>query len=298
MIKNIVLSMVGLIILQSCHVSKLSQFKGKYAEFMDAGEQEISTEYHTLLSKKPDGSFIFRQFFPETRQITQKISLSADKKTKNGIYQEWFDDGTLILQGYYKDDMRVGQWNVKDKGMGMYKNGAMEGEWQNKSDEGKLLSAYLYVNGIKDGPFMVYDSLGKISNEGMYRSDTIFSQTKKFTKNTENIKEELPFLSSCLDANISERKACSDKAFLTYMYKNLRYPAIAREYGVQGQALVSFVINKDGKPEQILIKRGLCQAIQTELVSLLKKMPSWEPGKQGGKPVKVVYTVPIVFKLE
>ena len=147
MIKNIVLLLVGLIILQSCHVSKLSQFKGKYAEFMDAGEQEISTEYHTLLSKKPDGSFIFRQFFPETRQITQKISLSADKKTKNGIYQEWFDDGTLILQGYYKDDMRVGQWNVKDKGIGMYKNGAMEGEWQNKSDEGKLLSAYLYVNG-------------------------------------------------------------------------------------------------------------------------------------------------------
>ena len=82
------------------------------------------------------------------------------------------------------------------------------------------------------------------------------------------------------------------------MYKNLRYPAIAREYGVQGQALVSFVINKDGKPEQILIKRGLCQAIQTELISLLTKMPPWEPGKQGGKPVKVVYTVPIVFKLE
>lgn len=290
--------MVGLIILQSCHVSKLSQFKGKYAEFMDATEQEISTEYHTLLSKKPDGNFIFRQFFPETRQITHKISLSADKKSKSGIYQEWFDDGTLILEGYYKDDMRVGQWNVKDKGIGMYKNGVMEGEWQNKSEDGKLLSTYIYVNGIKDGPFMVYDSLGQITNEGIYRSDTIFYQTKKMTENTENIKEELPFLSSCLDINNSERKACSDKAFLTYMYRSLRYPGIAREYGVQGQALVSFVINKEGKPEQILIKRGLCQAIQTELVSLLTKMPPWEPGTQGGKPVKVVFTVPIVFKLE
>lgn len=296
--KNILVLIFAILLFDNCLAQKKSRFKEKYAQFMDSGELEINTEYHTLLSQKPDGSFVFRQFFPETGQITHKISLSADKKTKNGIYQEWFDDGTLILQGYYKDDMRVGQWNVKDKGIGMYDKGVMEGEWQNKSEEGKLLSAYLYVNGIKDGPFIVYDSLGQISNEGIYRSDTIFYQTKKIAENTEIIKEELPILSSCLDVDISERKACSDKAFLTYMYRSLRYPAIAREYGVQGQALVSFVINKDGKPEQILIKRALCQAIQKELISLLEKMPPWEAGKQGGKPVKVLYTVPIVFKLE
>jgi protein TonB len=64
---------------------------------------------------------------------------------------------------------------------------------------------------------------------------------------------------------------CSNLALLNYIYKNLKYPRMAREYGVQGSAIAQFVIDKDGSITDINIKRGLCQDIKNEIIRLLRK---------------------------
>ncbi|MDR3328447.1 MAG: energy transducer TonB, partial [Prevotellaceae bacterium] len=35
-----------------------------------------------------------------------------------------------------------------------------------------------------------------------------------------------------------------------------------------------------------------------EAIRVVKSMPKWIPGKQLGKPVRVYYTCPIIFKLQ
>jgi antitoxin component YwqK of YwqJK toxin-antitoxin module len=293
--KKLIICLFSIIMIQGCHIP-FPQFKGKYVQFLDKDEKEVSSEYHTVLSKKPDGSFVFRQFFPETNQMTVKFSVSPDKKYKVGLYQEWWDDGTLMAEGQFENGKETGEWYKHTSGRGNYVNGKMEGEWKESNQKGQLTSVYNYKNGIRDGAFIKYDSLGRIYNEGIYRADTIFSQLKEKRELSES--EIMPMLASCTSDDRKERQECSNLALLNYIYKNLKYPRMAREYGVQGSAIASFVIDKDGSIADIYIKRGLCQDIKNEIIRLLHNMPVWNPGIQRGKPVRVLFTLPIKFRLK
>ncbi|MBK8626614.1 MAG: hypothetical protein IPN86_13915 [Saprospiraceae bacterium] len=79
-----------------------------------------------------------------------------------------------------------------------------EGEWKQTDKKGKLTAIYHYVKNLRDGAFIEYDSLGAISNEGIYRADTIFSETRQ-TKEA-IAKEVMPMMASCMQEDLEERK--------------------------------------------------------------------------------------------
>ena len=68
--------------------------------------------------------------------------------------------------------------------------------------------------------------------------------------------------------------------------------------GIEGTAIISFVIDKDGSLIDFVTYRGVSDAIENECMRILKSSPSWSPGEQNGKPVKVSHKMPIKFKLE
>ncbi|MCD6011953.1 MAG: hypothetical protein K0Q79_1815 [Flavipsychrobacter sp.] len=82
-----------------------------------------------------------------------------------------------------------------------------------------------------------------------------------------------------------------------YLQKNLRYPEAARENGIEGRVLVEYVINEDGSVSDVRLARGIGGGCDEEAVRVVKAMPKWKPGKQNGKPVKVLFTLPIKFVL-
>ena len=84
---------------------------------------------------------------------------------------------------------------------------------------------------------------------------------------------------------------------LEYVQKNLRYPMMARENDTQGRVFVGFVIEKDGSISNVRVIRGIGGGCDEEAVRLVQNLPKFKPGKQRGKPVRVQYTLPIVFKL-
>lgn len=86
----------------------------------------------------------------------------------------------------------------------------------------------------------------------------------------------------------------------SYIYKNLRYPELAKENDIQGTVYASFIIDKTGKVTNPEIKKGLKGIGATcdkEVLRLIKNMPNWSPGKLAGKPVKVEYIIPVKFNL-
>jgi protein TonB len=89
----------------------------------------------------------------------------------------------------------------------------------------------------------------------------------------------------------------SDDA-LRYIYKNVVYPSIARDNGVEGKVTAQFVINEEGKVTNVKILRGIGAGCDEEVLRVLTNMPSWSPGYQGKRPVRVRITVPVTFKLE
>lgn len=87
----------------------------------------------------------------------------------------------------------------------------------------------------------------------------------------------------------------------SYLTKNLKYPEIAKENGVEGRVFISFVIDKKGYVTKPQIKKGISgpigKACDDEAIRLVKNMPNWNPGKLHGKPVQVEYIIPVKFNL-
>lgn len=83
----------------------------------------------------------------------------------------------------------------------------------------------------------------------------------------------------------------------TYLNQNIRYPAEAQENCVQGRVVVSFVVEKDGHISDVTVLRSVEPSLDKEAVRVVKNMPRWTPGKQGGEPVRVRFTVPVSFRL-
>jgi len=85
---------------------------------------------------------------------------------------------------------------------------------------------------------------------------------------------------------------------LKFLAKNIKYPTIAQENGVQGRVIVQFVVNSDGTIVDPVVMRSVDPYLDKEALRVIKMMPKWKPGKQRGKAVRVKYTVPVTFKLQ
>ncbi len=87
------------------------------------------------------------------------------------------------------------------------------------------------------------------------------------------------------------------EAMMNYLSKNINYPPVARENGIEGRVVLQFVVGTDGKISQIEVLKKLGWGLEEEAVRVVKAMPAWRPGKQNGKAVFVKFTLPIVFRL-
>lgn len=88
-----------------------------------------------------------------------------------------------------------------------------------------------------------------------------------------------------------------EKALLQYLKENIKYPAEAKEFGTQGKVTLNFTIDQLGNVSNIVIKKDIGDGCGDEAVRVVKGMPRWKPGKQGGKAVKVSFFLPIQFSL-
>lgn len=118
------------------------------------------------------------------------------------------------------------------------------------------------------------------------------------------IAEVMPRFPGCEDLNAStkEKEKCAQKKLLQYIYDKLKYPAIARETNVQGTVVVQFVVSESGYIEDIKIVRdigGGCGDAAAKVVANMNDLRErWYAGRQRGRPVRVLYTLPVKFKLE
>lgn len=88
-----------------------------------------------------------------------------------------------------------------------------------------------------------------------------------------------------------------EAAMNQFINRTIRYPVIAQENGIQGRVVVQFVVNTDGKIVDVEVVRGVEESLDKEAVRVVKAMPPWNPGRQGGKNVRVKYTLPIRFRI-
>ncbi len=89
-----------------------------------------------------------------------------------------------------------------------------------------------------------------------------------------------------------------DMAMYKWIRDNIIYPAAAREEGVSGKVIVSFIVEKDGSISDPKVVRRKHPLLDAEALRLVKNMPKWTPGKMNGNTVRLQYYLPVTFKLD
>ncbi len=89
-----------------------------------------------------------------------------------------------------------------------------------------------------------------------------------------------------------------DTELFKFIYDNIKYPELAKENNIQGKVILRFCVTYKGTVDQVSVVRGVDPSLDEEAIRVIKMLPLWKPGKQGGKPVNVWYSVPISFQLK
>lgn len=85
---------------------------------------------------------------------------------------------------------------------------------------------------------------------------------------------------------------------MKFLAQNIKYPPLAKESGIQGRVFINFVVEPTGAISNVKVLRGIGGGCDEEAVRVVSSMPSWKPGKQRGKNVRVSYNLPVKFTLQ
>lgn len=129
------------------------------------------------------------------------------------------------------------------------------------------------------------------------------SKQKNINDDILKVAEQMPRFPGCEnEATEEEKDKCAKTKMLEYIYKNIEYPKEARENEIEGMVVIQFVVSEKGEITDVKIVRdvgGGCGLESEKVVKSMNDMPEkWTPGKQDGQNVKVLYTLPVKFKLE
>jgi len=116
--------------------------------------------------------------------------------------------------------------------------------------------------------------------------------------------EQMPRFPGCesLQGDKKSVDKCATMALLKFLSSKLNYPALARENGVQGTAVIRFIVEKDGSLTEMEIVRDPGAGLGREALRVVKLMNNmnekWTPGKQNARPVRVRFNLPVKFHLQ
>ncbi len=111
----------------------------------------------------------------------------------------------------------------------------------------------------------------------------------------EEIEEDQPFIKV---EKMPTFRGGDLNAFRNWVQGKLRYPQIAQENGISGRVVLSFVVERDGTLTNIQVLQSPDRSLGDEATRVVSSSPKWEPGMQRNQPVRVKYTLPVVFQIQ
>jgi protein TonB len=88
-----------------------------------------------------------------------------------------------------------------------------------------------------------------------------------------------------------------ENTFTKWVFERIVYPEVAKENGVQGRVILTFIVDADGYVKNVAVLRGVDPSIDKEAIRVVSSSPRWKPGRQRDKAVRVRYNFPLNFQL-
>lgn len=239
--------------------------------------------YRTVEPK--DEAFIVRDYFISGKlQMFAECSEYSPNLVYHGVFKRYDENGTLREEGIYKNGERAGSYKH------YYESGKLE---DHREYIGKKIRYLSYF--AEDGQALVANGVGMLTDTDD-KGTVIYTRFRNYE------------IAACYSL-----KAPQDTVFLAiekeaeysggvtrmveFISKNIRYPDEDRRMGIEGTVFVSFVINKEGRVENVQVVRGISAGCDREAMRVISKFDPWVPGIQRGKPVNTRFVLPIKFGL-
>ncbi|MCF8424868.1 MAG: TonB family protein [Bacteroidia bacterium] len=222
-------------------------------------------ERSSFLFGKPDGEIVL---YYEGGAIASKSMFKNFKR--EGEYSEYYENGNVKTKASFKAGNQVGEILYFDK----------EGNSSKHSEEERYVASKQQQDKLDNDKQLASNS--EVNNNSV-------NSNKSTDKQIYSIIEEMPtFIGGEAELN-------------RFIAKYIKYPVEAMEGGIQGTVYLRFVIENDGEISNIeVLKRNVTggyKGLDNEAIRVVKSMPKWNAGKQGGKTVRSYYNLPVNFQL-
>ena len=110
--------------------------------------------------------------------------------------------------------------------------------------------------------------------------------------NTVTMKESAPVWPGC--ENKKDQKQCFNNMLMKHIKENIKYSKNDKGEWIRGKATVSMMVNEEGKVVVNSVESKHPE-LEKEAKRLMESIPPMTPGKLGGKPKAIKYTIPLTF---
>jgi protein TonB len=203
-----------------------------------------------------------------------RVKNLADSSWRMDIYNMW---GPLVQAIHYKD--REG--TIKNGKKYLY------------NSKGLLVVEENYQDGQLHGKSYYRNDSGKVTMSKEYENGNL-------VKSIDYLKDSLPKIPKDSAKDLTEKEASFEggiRAWSAFLQKNFEYPKRAMDSNIQGTVNVGFIVNKEGKIEEVHLFKSVELSLDDETIRLIQKAPSWSPAVQKGRIVKSYMKQPVIFKL-
>jgi len=243
-------------------------------------KDETNAIKYTLITKKKNGNYKLFTYILNEKKWIKESSISIGKIDKNH---------------FEFDISRNAKFDVFERVIINHENGQYY--IQDISSNGQIMqegSSETIFPLIKTGKWIRYSFDNYKISEDFYEKNKLIRNTRFTREGKEDIQnvfylaEEMPNYGNT-----------SFKDFTELFLTRLQYPRNAAENGIQGEILIEFVITEDGRMERFQFLRKANDILNVEAIKTLMTFnEKWTPGKINGKPVNVLYSLPVNFILQ
>ncbi len=238
----------------------------------------------------------FTEDWNETTKAQAEFYRLIKRESNLYLVQDYYKNKVLQMDGSFTSlhpELYEGYFKYfNEKGIlikeGEYRKNVEEGEWKLYYDNGRLMRVENYLHGNLEGNLKSYYPNTKLRREEEYKNGKLSKGVCYTSKG-----KDTTFYTSYQTPEFTGGLAALKK----YLLDNIKYPKDALEKGIGGSVFIKFTVTAKGNIENAFIQKTIYPSIDAEALRLVTNMPKWQPGKRNDMPQKVVFNIPIPFKI-
>lgn len=255
----------------------------------------ILISYFCMAQNEVD-TIYFSEDWNETTKAKAEFYRLIKKENNLYVVQDYYKNKVLQMEGSFTSlhpELYEGYFKYfNEKGIlikeGEYRKNVEEGEWKLYYDIGRLMRVENYLHGNLEGNLKSYYPNTKLRRDEEYKNGKLVKGTCYTDKG-----KDTTFYASYQTPEFTGGLAALKK----YLIDNMKYPPDALAKSIDGTVFIKFTVTAKGTIENAEVQKAIYPSLDAEALRLVKGMPKWQVGRKKDTPQKVVFNMPIPFKL-